>query len=85
MARLKSMGQVRRRLLRVTGAGEKIPALPATLFSDARKVGELRSAVCDGSGGFVGLAMLSLLQLKPDSSFAFTADSRATLRLLDAP
>jgi len=64
MARLKSMGQVRRRLLRVQGLGAA-PTCPAALFAGAKKVGELRSAVVDEAGqGFVGLAMISLLGLE---------------------
>lgn len=85
MARLKSMGQVRRRLLRVAGAGEKIPAVPAALFRGVRKVGELRSAVRDGAGGLAGLAMLSRLHLAPDARLAFEPDGPATIRLIDPP
>jgi folate-binding protein YgfZ len=85
MARLKSMGRVRRRLLRVAGAGEKFPAPPAALFLGARKVGELRSAAPDGAGGFVGLALLSLLPLTPSAVLAFAADGEPTVRLTDAP
>src|SRR3954467_6753383 len=63
MARLKSMGQLRRRLLRVQGIGETYPALPAPVFAGSRQVGELRSAVRNGTGGWTGLAMVSLLQV----------------------
>jgi folate-binding protein YgfZ len=85
MARLKSMGQVRRRLLRVAGADEKIPAVPTALFLGARKIGELRSAVRDGAGGFAGLALLSRLHLVPGGLLAFEPDGDATVRLIDAP
>lgn len=87
MARLKSMGRVRRRLLRVAGHGETIPSLPAPLFGGGKRVGELRSAIAagDGSGGFVGLAMLSLLSLPPDGGLALAADGPAGLRVLDPP
>jgi folate-binding protein YgfZ len=85
MARLKSLGQVRRRLLRVAGTGEYFPARPAALFVDGRKVGELRSAVHDGTGGFVGLAMLSLLHLDQGTTLAFAADAAPAVRLVDAP
>ena len=85
MARLKAMGQARRRLLRVTGAGEPFPKLPAALFAGERRVGELRSAARDGSGGFIGLAMLSLLHVTKDAALAFAADAAPTVRLMDAP
>jgi folate-binding protein YgfZ len=57
MARIKSMGRVRRRLVLVRGAG---PAreTPGGLWLGERRVGELRSAVLD-AGGFLGLAMLA--------------------------
>ena len=72
MARLKAMGKVRRRLLRVTGPGA-LPPLPASLFAGERQVGELRSAISDG-GGFAGLAMLSLLHLEPGQSLSWLAN-----------
>ena len=70
MARLKSMGQVRRQLLRVTGAGVP-PALPAALFNGPKRMGELRSAAADGEG-FMGFALLTLLGLDrcPGLSYA---------------
>ena len=83
MARLKSMGQVRRRLLRVAGTGEAFPALPAPVFMELRQVGELRSAVRDGRGGWIGLAMVSLLHVKQDSRLAFAAGGPPALQLLD--
>ncbi len=63
MARLKSMGRVRRRLLRVSATGTPSPALPAALFQGERKVGELRSLAPRPGGGAVGLALCSLLAL----------------------
>ena len=85
MARLKSMGQVRRRLLRVHGTGAGAPAPPAPLFLGARQVGELRSAIDDEAGGFLGLAMLSLLHLTPEAALAFAPDAAPVVRLIDAP
>jgi folate-binding protein YgfZ len=85
MARLKSMGRVRRRLLRVAGESETNPALPAPLFAGGRQVGELRSAARDGTGGLVGLAMLSLLHLEKNAALALAADGPSAVRLLDAP
>ena len=56
MARLKTRGRVRRRLVRVSGSGP-LPPLPAAVSLGGKRSGELRSAVEEGSG-FVGLALL---------------------------
>ena len=84
MARLKSMGQVRRRLLRVRGPDAEPPARPAPLFIGARQVGELRSAVPDGAGGWVGLALLTLLHVPEGAALALAADAPPTLHRDDA-
>lgn len=67
MARLKSMGRVRRGLIRVRGDGAP-PALPADLFVGERKVGELRSAAPIDGDGFVGRAMVTLTDLPEEMS-----------------
>lgn len=86
MARLKSMGQVRRRLLRVHVAADERPATPAAVFNGTRQVGELRSVARDVAGdGFIGLAMVSLLHVTADAKLAFAADAAANIRLLDTP
>ena len=87
MARLKSMGQVRRRLLRVAGTdpATAIPPLPAALFAGERRVGELRSVAPDGKNGIIGLALLSLLHLTAEGGLAFAAGGAPALRLLDRP
>lgn len=77
MARLKSMGQVRRQLRRVRGRGP-LPALPAALFQGDRKVGELKTAVAD-EGGFEGLALLTLLALQAETPLAWTASGEAVV------
>ena len=79
MARLKTMGQVRRRLVRVAFAREKIPPLPTPVFLGARQVGELRSAAPEGPGHFVGLAMVSLLHVGTGAQLAFAGDAPATI------
>lgn len=84
MARLKSMGQIRRRLLRVSGPGA-VPAAPTELWLGEQRVGDVRSAVADGGTGWVGLAMLSLLSLKPEGLMSATANGTATVRLVDSP
>jgi tRNA-modifying protein YgfZ len=65
MARLKSMGRVRRRLLRVAGAGAP-PPTGARLRQGDVVVGELRSVAADGGGGWAGLAMMSLVHFRPE-------------------
>ena len=85
MARLKAMGQVRRRLWRVRSALPPPAELPCPLFAGARQVGELRSAVAEPTGGFIGLAMLSLLHVSAGAELALTADGERTVRLMDTP
>lgn len=86
MARLKSMGRVRRRLLRVTSDQNGPASLPAPLFLRDRVVGELRSAANDESAGkFIGLALLSLMHLQPQAALAFAAGGVPAVRLVDAP
>jgi folate-binding protein YgfZ len=85
MARLKSMGQVRRRLWRVRGDGTEWPALPAAVFAGSRHVGELRSAAGDGSGGWLGLAMVTLMHVAPGAELSFAAGGAPKLRLNASP
>lgn len=79
MARLKTMGQVRRRLLRVKGDGA-IPVLPAALHQGDRRIGELRTAV-PTSDGFIGLALVSLLHLRAEIGLSFSPDGEASLKI----
>jgi folate-binding protein YgfZ len=83
MARLKSMGQVRRKLVRVAMAVEKIPPLPAPLFLGTRQVGELRSMAPDGAGAWVGLAMVTLLHVAGGARLAFGADLPAEVSVVN--
>lgn len=85
MARLKSMGRVRRRLLRVRSGADAVPTVPAAVFVAGRNVGEVRSAVADPAGGWSGLALLSLPNITADSTLALEANAVATVQLLDAP
>lgn len=83
MARLKSMGQVRRRLVRVSGArGDELPLLPAPLFAGPRQVGELRTAV-RVEAGLAGFAMVSLLHVQPGAKLAFAANAEPQLDVLE--
>jgi folate-binding protein YgfZ len=69
MARLKNLGQVRRRLHVVRGRGAA-PASLAALFQREKKAGELRSVASRGEE-FVALAMLSLINFNPDAGLSF--------------
>ena len=84
MARLKSMGQVRRRLMRVRSADAEIPVLPAPLFLGTRQVGELRSAA-RMENGFIGLAMVSLLHVTAGASLAFGLGGEPRVVVADFP
>ncbi len=90
MARLHAMGRVRRRLLRVAGEGGA-PASGAGIFADGasgKAVGELRAAVDDGRGGWIGLAMVNLLGLAGVGASAgagLRGEGGRGVRLLDAP
>jgi hypothetical protein len=79
VARLRAMGQVRRRLHRVRGAGEVPGPSAKDLFQGGRRVGELRSRVSDGAGGFVGYALLTLLHLDPSRGLALGEAEPETL------
>jgi len=85
IARLKSMGQVRRQLRRVAGTGETLPAPGGALYRGARQVGELRSVARDGAGGWLGLAMLSRLHVEPDVPLALAPDAAPAVRVLGPP
>jgi tRNA-modifying protein YgfZ len=79
MARLKNLGQVRRRLHVVRGAGQP-PASLAALYQGELKVGEIRSVAADGDG-FVAFAMLSLVNFKPDGGLSLAPDQPASVML----
>ncbi len=80
MARIKSMGRVRRALVRVRG-GVAPPALPAGLWRGDRREGELRSAVAD-SAGFDGLALVSVAGASPGAPFALAAGAADTVEIV---
>jgi folate-binding protein YgfZ len=83
MARLKSMGQVRRRLVPVRGEGAA-PAVPAPVYQAGRKVGELRSVAGEGAG-WIGLALVLLLQVQREGGLALTVDGTPTILLGEVP
>lgn len=90
MARLHAMGRVRRRLVRVAGEGPA-PAAGATVHhkADDKQAGELRAAVDDGRGGWIGLAMVNLLGLDPAKPLRLGANASVgagwSVLLLDCP
>lgn len=69
VARLKNLGQVRRALHVITGAGVP-PAPGAALFQGDRKAGEVRSGAAE-EGKFLAMAMLSLVNLDPAAPLGF--------------
>jgi folate-binding Fe-S cluster repair protein YgfZ len=82
MARLKTMGQVRRRLMRLSGRMAVPEVLPSPLFTDGKRIGELRSAA-PAEDGFVGLAMISLLGLGQRKLLGLSPDGPADLAITD--
>lgn len=81
MARLKSMGQVRRRLKKITGPG-LAPLCPAKLYQGAQPVGEIRSAVADGET-FVGLALITLLHWRRGVALSLVPEGAAVIQVRD--
>jgi len=79
MARLKNLGQVRRRLHIVRGAGEP-PAAGALLFQDDHKVGEVRSAAGEGNW-FVAMAMLSLVHLDAAGGLSLSVGGKKNITI----
>ena len=80
MARLKSMGQVRRGLIRVHGSGAAPSVLPAALYVGEKRVGELRSAI-DVDAGFIGLAMVSLMGVDASVGLRVEGSTEASIYL----
>lgn len=80
MARLKNLGQVRRRLHVVEGAGAA-PARGREIFQNGKRVGEFRSAAQRGDG-FIAFAMLSLLNLDPAAALSRSPEGPADIRLV---
>ena len=83
MARLKTLGQVRRRLRRVAGPVPPPADMPAVLFLEGKRVGELRSVVRTDEG-FVGLAMIALLSVDEKRFLSFSSDNSGNIVITDA-
>lgn len=61
MARLKSMGQIRRQLFRIQGIGSVPLARPLSVFQEGKRVGELKTTAVGPDGRFLGFALITLL------------------------
>lgn len=81
MARLHSMGQVRRRLRFIAGDGPA-PSPRSALYIANRAVGEVRS-VLPRTSGFLGIALISLVSGGGESAVSLVAGGPATVRLGD--
>jgi folate-binding protein YgfZ len=79
MARLKNMGQVRRRLFILQGRGGA-PGIGAALFQGDKKLGEIRSIAAQGSE-FAALAMVSLFNLDRATGLSLAPGSPPTLMI----
>ncbi len=85
MARLKSMGRVRRALVRVTGAGGP-PPLPAALWRGVQREGELRSAVPDAEGKrYAGLALVRAPSAATGGPLSLAADGPPSVEIAPGP
>lgn len=82
MARLKAMGQIRRKLMRVVGDGVRPPRGPRPLYQGDKRVGELRSTASLPTGGYVGFALVMLLGFEPARGFSLEPAASETLRVL---
>lgn len=82
MARLKAMGQIRRRLMRVTGDGIRPSPGPRPLFQGEKRVGELRSTASLPAGGYVGFALVTLLGFEAARGFSLEPAGPEMLRML---
>jgi folate-binding protein YgfZ len=79
MARLKSMGQVRRRLVRIRGSGN-MPITSSPVFQGGRLVGTCRSVVADGAD-FVGFALVNLLNFGVGAGISVAPDQKASIAI----
>lgn len=83
MARLRSLGQIRRKLHVVTGDVDVPPeALPVPLFQAGKRVGDLRSWIRPaGSLAGGGMAMVSLSALAPDRALTLAPEGAGAAEL----
>jgi tRNA-modifying protein YgfZ len=81
MARLKSMGQVRRRLHVVETQSDPL-APGADLFVGSKKAGEVRSTAPKPGGGSVALAMISLINAQGVNALSSQPEAPPTVKLV---
>ncbi len=79
MARVRSLGRVRRALVRVRGDGAP-PPLPAALWLGDKKEGQLRSAERDASG-YAGLALVSVAGAREGALLALAQNAEPTVTI----
>lgn len=79
MARLKNLGQVRRRIQVVRGRGP-VPIARMALYQGEKKVGEVRSVASRGEA-FVAMVMLSLINLNPAERLSLAPGGPADITL----
>ncbi len=82
MARLKNLGQVRRRLHVVEGPGA-VPPHGSEISQNGKRVGEFRSAA-RRDDGFVAFAMLSLINLDAAAGLSRSPEGSADIRIVSA-
>ena len=80
MARLKNLGQVRRRLHVVKGS-LPMPQPASEVFQNGTRVGAFRSMARQGEG-FVAFAMLSLSGLDSKAGLSLSPDGPTTIRVI---
>lgn len=80
MARLKNMGQIRRRLHVIEGPGAA-PVASAPLYQGEKQVGQIRS-VASHEDKFVAFAMLSLVNLEPGAGLSLAPKAAPTVRIV---
>jgi hypothetical protein len=86
MARLKTMGQVRRRLVRVRADLVEAPVTPGPLWIEGRQVGELRSwcRPAGGTGG-LGLALVARMHVAQGTRVSREPNGAAEIEIVDTP
>jgi tRNA-modifying protein YgfZ len=77
MARVKNLGRVRRRLVRVRGT-DSPPTAPAVLWFAGRQEGEIRSLAPEGPG-FAGLALVAVGLAHPGQAFSLLPGAPETV------
>jgi len=80
MARLKNLGQVRRRLHVIRGRGTA-PQVSGEIYQGAKKIGQIRSVATNGNE-FVALAMLSLVNFDPAAGLSSAPGSQPSMTVV---